>query len=346
MPRLLVPLAVSLVTLTLALLGAAWAATGKLPLLAASRAGDAPRIAAADATGPLIANDREGTAVLAAGALAPGETTAGEVTIRNAGAAAGIFTLTAHGADASPLLSEVLGLSVLDVTGATPATVFSGSAAALAQVGLGRFAAGAARRYRFVLTFPAGRPAAMDDPLQGTSASLSFTWSAGAARTAGSSRPGPARGSAVAAGTAGSSGPVAPGGPAPPPAPPSSAGAAAPAPAPSPARPRALQVRITRVPGAVRDGLLVTRLSATTAASGRLTGSITVAGRRTALRTTRVRLSRTRRTVRVALPREVLIRSAGRPASIRLALTAGAGSARATVRRTLRVTLPRRAPSR
>ena len=90
----------------------------------------------AQATGPLVANDLEGSAVLHADALAPGETTTGEVTIRNAGDAAGAFTLSPSaaldtGAPPAGPLSAVLDLTVTDVSDATPATVFAGKLAAL-----------------------------------------------------------------------------------------------------------------------------------------------------------------------------------------------------------------------
>ena len=93
----------------------------------------------AQATGPLVANDLEGSAVLRADALAPGETTTGEVTIRNAGdAARGVqrcrrARATDTGAPPAGPLSGVLGLAVSDVSGATPATVFAGKLGALAE---------------------------------------------------------------------------------------------------------------------------------------------------------------------------------------------------------------------
>ena len=79
----------------------------------------------AQATGPIVANDLEGSAVLHADALAPGETTSGEVTIRNAGDAPGAFTLSPSaaldtGAPPAGPLSAVLDLTVTDVSGADP----------------------------------------------------------------------------------------------------------------------------------------------------------------------------------------------------------------------------------
>ena len=93
--RSIAPFAVSLVTLSLSLFGVAWAATGELPLTGGLSSAGAPRMAAAASTGPLIANDHDGRAVLTADRLAPGQTRSGEVTITNVGGDAGTFSLAA-----------------------------------------------------------------------------------------------------------------------------------------------------------------------------------------------------------------------------------------------------------
>ena len=127
-------IAAPLATATLALGTAAWAADVKLPLVPAGHV--SALAVTAQATGPVVANDLEGSAVLHADALAPGETTTGEVTIRNAGDAPGAFTLSPSaaldtGAPPAGPLSAVLDLTVTDVSGAAPATVFAGKLAAL-----------------------------------------------------------------------------------------------------------------------------------------------------------------------------------------------------------------------
>src|SRR5919199_2750000 len=93
MDRRLATLAPSVATATLALMTAAWAATGDGPLAAGDRA--EPLAVAAAATGPLVANDHDRAAILTAPAMAPGATATGEVTISNAGDAAGAFSLAA-----------------------------------------------------------------------------------------------------------------------------------------------------------------------------------------------------------------------------------------------------------
>ncbi len=324
--RHLLPFSVSLITLTLSLLGVAWAATGDLPLTGALSSADAPRMAAAT-TGPLLANDHEGRAVLTAARLAPGQTQSGEVTITNVGGDAGVFSLAAEGAGANSLLSEVLDLSVLDVSAAAPVTVFAGTVAALDAVDLGRLDAGDERRYRISVTYPSGRPAALDNPLQGTSTTISLAWRAAGIDTGSSGDttieiPGPSsRPGTTGAGTTRLQGGSATAGPA--------------------ARATPLKLRLTRHKGAVRDGALRARLSATLPAQAVLSGTVTVRGRVTKLRATRVRVAPARREVRVVIPPAVRARGAGRRAIFRLTLNGTAGAQRATVRRTLPVMLPR-----
>src|SRR5690349_1428967 len=96
MDRRVVTLAPSVATATLALMTAAWAATGDVPLARDERA-QALAVAAA-ATGPLVASDHDGVAILTAPAMAPGATSTGEVTVSNEGDAAGTFSLAADGA--------------------------------------------------------------------------------------------------------------------------------------------------------------------------------------------------------------------------------------------------------
>src|SRR3954447_22085875 len=94
MDRRLLKLAPSAATATFALMTASWAATGDVPLAPGARTAE-PLAVAAAATGPLVANDHDGIAVLTAPAMAPGATAAGQVTISNAGDAAGRLSVAA-----------------------------------------------------------------------------------------------------------------------------------------------------------------------------------------------------------------------------------------------------------
>ncbi|HEX2105485.1 MAG TPA: hypothetical protein VHF51_17660, partial [Solirubrobacteraceae bacterium] len=178
--RRVTSIAGSTATASLALLGAAWAATGELPLT--GREARAPLAVSAQATGPLIANDRDGQAILTSGALRPGVPTTGELTIANAGDAPGVFTLSSGGVTDGPGgLSAVLGLTVRDLT--TGAAVYTGKLAAFTRAPLGTLGVGAAHRYRFEVTYPPGRAAAADNALQGATTSVAFTWDAVATAT-------------------------------------------------------------------------------------------------------------------------------------------------------------------
>src|SRR3954463_8362226 len=123
MDRRLLKLGPSGATATFALMTAAGAATGDVPLAPGARTAE-PLAVAAAATGPLVANDHDGMAGLTAPAMAPGAPAAGQVPTSNAGDAPGRLSVAAAApADAGgPAggLSSVLDLTVGDVTRATP----------------------------------------------------------------------------------------------------------------------------------------------------------------------------------------------------------------------------------
>jgi hypothetical protein len=194
MPALHARIAVVLVALGVA--AAAW--------LAGDGAG--ARAAVGQATGPLVATAPGDAAVLVAEDLAPGDTRSGDVTVTNAGDASGGFALsTSDLIDSGAPLSGVLELAVDDVTAGR--AVYSGPLSALGTAALGILAQGEAHRYRFTVSFPAGRPDSVDNAFQGASTAVTFVWSTTAVATPGSgpSEPDAAPGSAaapvVAAGT-------------------------------------------------------------------------------------------------------------------------------------------------
>jgi hypothetical protein len=332
MDRRFAKLAPSVATATFALMTAAWAAAGDVPLAPGARTAE-PLAVAAAATGPLVADDHDGSAVLTAPALAPGATAAGQVTISNAGDAAGRFSVAAGApADAGgPAggLSSLLDLTVSDATGATPVVLYAGKLAGFRGLALGTFAPGGARRYRFEVAYPAGRTAAMDDPYQGASTSLGLSWTA----------------TAIAAAPAPAPAPV-PGSPAPPPALSAPAAPAPPAPAPAPAPTTtapavpALTVTLGAAAKPVAQGRLVTWLQSTTTATAKVTGTVSFKGHKAMkLRATSVKLAAgKRRTVRLKLPAAAV--APKRRLTVRLTVAATSGARKATVKRTLRVTAP------
>ena len=170
-----------------------------------------------------LTNDRAGTAILQAGALRPGATAEGTVTLTASSAAtlrlAGQLGQEQPGTGGGRL-SDRLTLTVDDVTDpAHPARAYAGPLAALPELGFA-LDAGRARRYRFRVAFPAGSG---DDALQGAALTAAFTWTAVAA-----SAPAP---------------------PADPPAPPAGPPAATPDPPAEPAPPAGAAGRAARVTG-------------------------------------------------------------------------------------------------
>jgi hypothetical protein len=149
--------------------------------------GEMSPAAALRATGPLtIGNSREGSAVLSASGMAPGQSQTGVVDIQNASSMDATFALAQSNVTGT-VLAGSLSLSVVDCgtfAGATAPTcdagdpqVYSGALNGLPSTPLGSFAAGVTHRYRFAVAFPNGTPA-HDNPLQGLSASVQFDWSA------------------------------------------------------------------------------------------------------------------------------------------------------------------------
>jgi spore coat-associated protein N len=138
-------------------------------------------------------NSKAGAAILTAASMSPGESTTGTVDITNNGDVPGAFSLSSSNltnTPASPAFSSKLDLTVEDcgtpaASCASPSSVYSGKLGALGTQALGTFAAGAAHRYRFTVTFPDGGvpsgPSAGDNAYKGAQTSIQFDWqSAGA----------------------------------------------------------------------------------------------------------------------------------------------------------------------
>jgi len=125
-------------------------------------------------TGTLLhSNSQDGSVVIAASNMAPGDSSVGTMTITGGGTVAGRYTLAATGlvdVPSSPSLSDALKLTVEDRTG-TPVTLYSGPMSGFSSVSMGTIAVGATRTYRLTLAYPAGTNAAA---LQGASSSLAL----------------------------------------------------------------------------------------------------------------------------------------------------------------------------
>jgi hypothetical protein len=146
--------------------------------------GGSARAALGSATGPLVATDPGGAALLVASGLAPGGSRSGEVTVTNVGDAAGAFVLSASDlVDTAAPLSTVLDLAIEDVTAGR--TVYDGPLDELTPVDLGSLAQNEARRYRFTVSFPSAGSDEADNAFQGASSSVTFVWTATGSGTSG-----------------------------------------------------------------------------------------------------------------------------------------------------------------
>jgi spore coat-associated protein N len=139
-------------------------------------------------------NSKDGSAILAASNMKPGDLVSGTVTIENTGSIGGAFSLSHSNLldTAGPnggALSAKLDLLVEDVTApGFPATVYSGRLDGLGTRALGSFSPGRPHIYRFKVSFPdGGSPPSQtggDNAYQGSAVSVQYDWSASEAPTA------------------------------------------------------------------------------------------------------------------------------------------------------------------
>jgi Ca2+-binding RTX toxin-like protein len=155
--------------------------------------GPAPRdggLRAGFAEGNLaVTNSENGSAILTAGNMRPGDTATGAVTIRNAGSIPAYLTLSDSDLVEAPSpnggrLSERLNLRVQDATaGRVPATVFEGKMFSLGHKKLGTLSVADSRTYRFAVTLPDGgaprSDAAGDNQYAGSSLSVTYRFQTG-----------------------------------------------------------------------------------------------------------------------------------------------------------------------
>ena len=165
---------------TTVLVAAALAATVGVALGSVASAQPAQPLAAATAGTLTHSNSRDGAAILRAESMKPGDSQTGLVTITNTGDLAGWFWLSASKLVDNPgpgggRLSERLWLVVEDVSAAgSPARIYAGALGGLGTRPLGTIGPGEARTYRFTVSWPPGE----DDPYQGSSTTVEYSWSA------------------------------------------------------------------------------------------------------------------------------------------------------------------------
>jgi len=128
-------------------------------------------------------NSKDGSAILTASPMKPGDTAQGTVTIANDGDLAGTFSLATsalsdtagtHGGN----LSDVLQLQIVDQT--TSTAIYSGAINTVGTIAAGTFAAGDSHTYQFTVTFPdGGTPGSAttgDNAYKSSSMSVQFDW--------------------------------------------------------------------------------------------------------------------------------------------------------------------------
>jgi spore coat-associated protein N len=175
----------------LTLLLAAAAVVGSGADFTASSANPSNTFAAGTMT---ILNSKEGTAVLSATNLRPGNSANGTVDIQNSGSLSGAFTLTRTtpvDSDTTNPLSGKLNLTIVDCgtwSGATPPTCGDGddvtkyTGGTVAQMGttghtvsaLGTYAASEKHRYQFTVTLDTSA----GNVYQGDTSNVEFDWNA------------------------------------------------------------------------------------------------------------------------------------------------------------------------
>ncbi len=125
-------------------------------------------------SGTLVqSNSKSGVAIVTGANLKPGDVRSGEVTITNTGSLAGTFKLAESNAS-NAFGAGDMTLKIDDVSGKTPISIYSGDIGKVPAeaIGLGSFAAGEARTYRFTTTFAQGSP----NSDQGKVARADYEW--------------------------------------------------------------------------------------------------------------------------------------------------------------------------
>jgi spore coat-associated protein N len=129
-----------------------------------------------------MSNTKAGAAIFSASLMKPGDTTSGEVDIKNTGNVTGAFKLSKTALtnnDATYKMSDKLNVVISDCGTdsdcSSKTLVTSGTLEALgSNISVGNIPGGVTHRYEFVATFDSGA----DNNYQDKSATAEFTWTA------------------------------------------------------------------------------------------------------------------------------------------------------------------------
>jgi hypothetical protein len=147
--------------------------------VAGSGAGRAPRAESTRAAGVLSqSNSKDGSAILSASNIGPGNTSSGTVTIKNTGTLAGAFELGKSGLSdlvglGGGALSGALSLRVEEVTAGRE--IYRGQLSDMPTRPLGIFQPGESHTYRYTVGMP-DRGGAIDNTFEGGATTVQYDW--------------------------------------------------------------------------------------------------------------------------------------------------------------------------
>jgi spore coat-associated protein N len=129
-------------------------------------------------------NSKNGSAILTAATMKPGQSVNGTVDITNSGDIDGVFSLSKSNlvdTPASPGFSNKLDLVVEDCGDpsqgcASPTTKYTGKLGAMGTIALGTFTPAEAHRYRFTVTFPDGGANGADNAYKSAATTVQYDW--------------------------------------------------------------------------------------------------------------------------------------------------------------------------
>ena len=145
-----------------------------------------------------VSNSKPGQAIFSAQNVGPGSAANGQTTIANSGAVAGSFELSKTDLIDQPgpggaRLSDLAQLTVRDITGSSPSTVYAGKLAAMPDLPLGSFAPGEARTYDFSVSLPrnatAVPPVGDLNAYQSSALQVAYAWTGTASEPTGDPPP-------------------------------------------------------------------------------------------------------------------------------------------------------------
>lgn len=126
-------------------------------------------------------NSKDGSAILTAAKMKPGESKTGVVDIENTGDIDGVFTLSKAVTAETAGFASKLALALTDCKSdgcgnANDSSVYSGSVSGMGAQALGTYAPSDVHRYQYVVTFPDGGLNGADNAYKGATTTVRYDW--------------------------------------------------------------------------------------------------------------------------------------------------------------------------